>query len=133
MKPSEMNVLVLAYLGDSIYEIYIRRYLIEKGIMKVKELQTEAVFYVSAKGQAEYLKKLFQFHLLTKEEEDIVRRARNHKGTRHPKNTDILTYKHATALEALVGFWYLEKNFVRLDEMMKMMLGDKICTYMEKM
>lgn len=133
MKTRELNILALAYLGDSIYEIYIRKYLIEKGIIKVKALQTEAVTYVSAKGQAGYLKKLLQSHLLTKEEEDIVYRARNHKGTRHPKNTDILTYKHATALEALIGFWYLEKNFVRLEEMMEKMLGDKICTYMEKM
>ena len=50
------NMLVLAYLGDSIYETYIRKYLIDKGIAKVKDLQRESIKYVSAKGQAYYLK-----------------------------------------------------------------------------
>ena len=133
MKTSEINILALAYLGDSIYEIYIRRYLLEKGIQKVKELQDEAIKYVSAKGQATYLKQLLDKNILTKEEIDIVYRVRNHKGNRHPKNTDILTYKHATALEALIGYWYLEKKFKRLEEVMRKILEETICTYMEKM
>lgn len=133
MNPKEMNVLALAYLGDSIYEIYIRKYLLEKGICKVKELQATSILYVSAKRQAFYLKRWTDQNLLTEEEMQIVLRARNHKGTRHPKNTDIITYKHATALEALIAFWYLEKNFNRLDEMMKQILEEDLCTYMEKM
>ena len=56
MKANELNILALAYLGDSIYEIYVRKFLIEKGIVKVKQLQAEAIKYVSAKGQAYYLK-----------------------------------------------------------------------------
>lgn len=133
MKTSELNVLALAYLGDSIYELYVRKYLIEKGIVKVKELQAQAILYVSAKAQAFYLKSWLEKNGLTQEEMNIVTRARNHKGSRHPKNTDILTYKHATALEALVGFWYFEKNFDRLNEMMKQILEEQVCTYMEKM
>lgn len=133
MKANELNVLALAYLGDSVYEIYVRRFLIQKGIVKVKELQAEAVSYVSAKGQASYLKKMLENQLFQKEELEIISRARNHKGNRHPKNTDILTYKHATALEALIGFWYLEKNFERLTEMMNFILEEQVCTYMEKM
>ncbi len=133
MKANELNVLALAYLGDSIYEIYVRKFLIEKGIVKVKELQAGAIKYVSAKGQAYYLKVWQEKELLTKEELEIVSRARNHKGSRHPKNTDILTYKHATALEALIGFWYLEKDFQRLDQMMSLILEEHVCTYMEKM
>lgn len=133
MKPSELNVLALAYLGDSIYEIYVRKFLIEKGIVKVKELQAEAIKYVSAKGQAYYLKEWLEQELLEQEELAIVNRARNHKGNRHPKNTDILTYKHATALEALIGFWYLEKNFERLNQMITLILEEQVCTYMEKM
>lgn len=128
-----MNPLALAYLGDSIYEIYIRKYLLEQGIIKVKDLQAAAVKYVSAKGQAYYLKNWLDKNLLTKQELDIVYRARNHKGNRHPKNTDIITYKHATALEALIGYWYLEKNFYRLGQMMKRILEELTCTYMEKM
>ncbi len=133
MKANEMNPLALAYLGDSIYEIYIRKYLLEQGIIKVKDLQAAAVKYVSAKGQAYYLKNWLDKNLLTKQELDIVYRARNHKGNRHPKNTDIITYKHATALEALIGYWYLEKNFYRLGQMMKRILEELTCTYMEKM
>lgn len=133
LKANEMNPLALAYLGDSIYEIYIRKYLLEQGIIKVKDLQTAAVKYVSAKGQAYYLKNWLDKNLLTKQELDIVYRARNHKGNRHPKNTDIITYKHATALEALIGYWYLEKNFYRLGQMMKRILEELTCTYMEKM
>ena len=133
MRPNEMNALALAYLGDAIYEIFVRKYLLEQGYVKVKELQAAAVPFVSAKGQAKMLKKLLDEDTLTEEEMTIVLRARNHKGTRHPKNTDILTYKHATALEALVGFWYLQKDFKRLEEIMNRILGEKICTYMEKM
>lgn len=133
MNPNELNILALAYLGDSIYEIYIRKFLIQKGIVKVKELQESAIKYVSANGQAHYLKQWIDSNLLAEEELEIVYRARNHKGNRHPKHTDILTYKHATALEALVGFWYLKHQFDRLNEMMKYILEETVCTYMEKM
>lgn len=133
MKANEINVLALAYLGDSIYEIYIRKYLLKQGIVKVKQLQDSAVKYVSAKGQAMYLKKWMDLKMLTPNELEIVYRARNHKGNRHPKNTDIITYKHATALEALIGFWYLEKKFDRLNQMMSQILEEQVCMYMEKM
>ena len=130
MNPNEMNILSLAYLGDSIYEVYIRKYLLKQGISKVKQLQEKAVFYVSAKSQAKYLKIWLESNQLSEEEKNIVLRARNHKGSRHPKNTDILTYKHATALEALVGFWYINQNWKRLNEMMQKILEEEICTYM---
>lgn len=133
MKTIERNVLVLAYLGDSIYEVFVRNYLIHQKIEKVKDLQASAVSFVSAKGQAKILKNWMEEKLLSKEEQELVLRARNHKGTRHPKNTDILTYKYATAFEALIGFWYLEKNFDRLKQMMERVLGESVCTYMEKM
>lgn len=133
MKPYEMNVLTLAYIGDSVYEVYIRRYLIEKNIVKVKELQNAAISFVSAKGQAQILKKWLDAKLLTEKELEIIYRARNHKGNRHPKNTDIITYKYATALEALIGYWYLDQKFDRLEEFMNRTLGETICMYMEKM
>ena len=113
------NVLVLAYIGDAIYELYIREYLINKNIVKVELLQKEATKYVSAKAQAIFLKQIDSS--LTQEEKSIVTRARNHKGNRHPKNTDILTYKHATGLEAVIGYLYLN-NKQRLEEIMKLIL-----------
>lgn len=133
MRANEINILALAYLGDSIYEIYIRKYLLEQGIVRVKDLQERAIKYVSAKAQSTYLKRWIALDLLTSNELGIVYRARNHKGNRHPKSTDIITYKHATALEALIGYWYLEKQFERLNKMMTKILEEKICMYMEKM
>ena len=112
-----MNSLVLAYLGDAIYEVYIREYLINQNICKVNTLQKEAIKYTSAKGQSKYLDLLINDNFFTEEEINIINRARNHKGNRHPKNTDILTYKHATGFEAIIGYlYYNDKN--RIDELM---------------
>ncbi|MDD2435066.1 MAG: ribonuclease III domain-containing protein [Bacilli bacterium] len=119
MKNSHRNILALAYLGDSVYELYIREYLLNKGIEKVNDLQKASVKYVSARGQAKFLNDMLEQGLLTEEELTIVYRARNHKGSSHPKNTDIVTYKYATGLEALIGWLYLENNSSRIDELMK--------------
>ena len=100
MQTREINVLVLAYLGDGIYENYIRRFLIEKGIANVNDLQKESINYVSAKGQAAFLNKMLDNNFLSEEEITIVKRARNYKTTSHPKNCDIVTYKYATGLSA---------------------------------
>ncbi len=115
---SDINSLTLAYLGDAIYEVYIREYLISKKIAKVNDLQKEATKYVSAKGQARYLQKLISDNVLTDEEVNIVMRARNHKVQHRPKSTDIITYKYATGFEALMGFLYLSNRRQRLDEIM---------------
>lgn len=114
---SNLNVLTLAYIGDAIYEIYIRTHLVSKGITKVNSLQKEAIKYVSAQAQAQVITKLIENNKLTTTELDIIHRARNHKGNRHPKNTDIITYKYATALEALIGYLYLNKDS-KLEEIM---------------
>jgi len=124
MSINEINVLVLAYLGDTIYEDYIRKYLINKGIAKVNDLQKEASSYVSAKGQSSFLKELLENDFFTEDELSIIRRARNYKSNSHPKNCDILTYKHATALEAVIGHLELSNNKKRIDEIMNNILGD---------
>ena len=123
MSINEINVLVLAYLGDTIYEDYIRRYLINKGIAKVNDLQKEASLYVSAKGQASYLKTMLESNFFTEEELSVIRRARNNKSNSHPKNCDIITYKHATGLEALIGYLELSDRKERIDEIMNNILG----------
>ncbi len=112
----DYNSLTLAYLGDSIYEVYIREYLIKKGIVKVNNLQHEAINYVSANSQRKILENLINDNYLTEDELIVMNRARNHKGSRHPKNTDIITYKYATALEAIFGYLYLEHNIKRIEE-----------------
>lgn len=118
------NVLTLAYIGDAVYEIYVRDYLVLKNIIKVDELQKESVKFVSAKGQSKFLKQMMETNFLKEEEISLVKRARNHKGKSHPRNTDIITYKHATGLEALIGYLYLEKNKERINEIMNFILGD---------
>jgi len=120
----QVNVLVLAYLGDSIYENYVRRYLISKNISNVNDLQHEAINYVSAVSQAKYLRKMLDNNILSNDEIDIVKRARNYKTTSHPKSCDIITYKNATGLEALIGYLDLCGKLERIDEIMKFIFGD---------
>ena len=117
------NMLVLAYLGDSIYETYIRKYLISEGFCKVKDLQAESIKYVGAKGQANYLKNMIESKYLTDEELNIVMCARNHKNNHKPKNCDIVTYKYATGLEALIGYLYYKNDNKRIEEIMDYIIG----------
>jgi ribonuclease III family protein len=117
-----INSLVLAYLGDSIYEIYIRKFLISKKINKVDLLQKESIRFVSAKRQALYLKYMINNGLLSDDELEIVKRARNYKSNNHPKNTDIITYKYATGLEALIGYLYLNNKIDRIDEIINLII-----------
>ena len=118
----EINVLVLAYLGDTIYEDYVREYLILKGISNVDALQKEAITYVSAASQASFLQEMMECNFLEDYELDIVKRARNYKTTSHPKNCDIVTYKYATGLEALIGYLRLDCKMERIDEIMNFIL-----------
>lgn len=120
-KKININSLALAYLGDGIYEIYIRKYLLNKGIIKVNELQKESIKYVSAKNQALYLKDMLDNNFFTEEEVEIIKRARNHK-SHSSKSTDIVTYKHATALEALIGYLEITNNKERINDIMDYIL-----------
>ena len=127
MQTREINVLVLAYLGDTVYENYVRRFLINRGIGNVNDLQKESINYVSAKSQAAFLQKMLEDEFLSEEEIIIVKRARNYKTTSHPKNCDIVTYKYATGLESLIGYLEIEGNKDRIDEIMNFILGDEKC------
>lgn len=124
MQTVEINVLVLAYLGDTIYENYIRKYLIGKGIGNVNDLQKESINYVSAKSQAKFLQSMLDNNFLSDDEIIVVKRARNYKTTSHPKNCDIVTYKYATGLESLIGYLDLEGKKDRIDEIMNFILGE---------
>ena len=117
------NVLTLAYLGDSIYETYIRTYLINKGISKVNSLQKEAIKFVSAKAQCSYITEMIENNFLTEEELNVFKRARNHKTNSHPKNTDIITYKYATGFEAIIGDLYLKNKKERIVEIINYVIG----------
>ncbi|MDR3271018.1 MAG: Mini-ribonuclease 3 [Peptococcaceae bacterium] len=112
MKPwQEMNALALAYLGDAVYEFWVRTYLLETGMCRVNELHKTAVKYVCAETQAALLHRLLSS--LDEEETEVVLRGRNTKGY-HPKHVDVTTYRHATGLEALVGYWQLNERTPRI-------------------
>lgn len=123
MKTIEVSSLVLAYLGDSVYENYIRLFLIQKGINHVKKLQEESLNYVSAKSQARIIHKLINDDFFNQKELEIIKRARNSKTNSHPKNTDIITYKEATSLEAIIGYLKLENNIERIEELMNKIIN----------
>lgn len=124
MDLNNLNILVLAYMGDNVYEYYIRKYLINKGIADVNSLQSESIKYVSAKAQKEIIDKLINNNVLNEEELSVFKRARNHKGNRHPKNCDIVTYKYATGFEAVIGYLELSGNRNRIEEIMSIILGE---------
>lgn len=113
----EINILsplTWAYIGDCVYELYIRTSLVNKTNMKPNKLHIETIKYVKAKSQAEMLEKIKG--LLTDEEKDIVRRGRNAENHHLPKNSNVIEYSYATAFEALIGYLYLTKKFERLSK-----------------
>ena len=116
-KVNTMSPLTWAYIGDAIYELYIREHLIETTNLKPNKLHREAIKYVSAKAQAQILEKLQD--ILTDEEKEIVRRGRNTENHHLPKNAEPADYMRATAFEALIGYLYISKQEERLQELLK--------------
>ncbi len=115
---NEMSPLTWAYVGDAVYELYIRENLVEKSNLKPHKLHLESIKYVKASAQAKTLKELEES--LTEEEKDIVRRTRNTKNHHLPKNADVNDYMYATAFEGLIGYLYLTKQQERLKEILKL-------------
>ncbi len=112
----QYSSLVLAYMGDAVYEKYIREYVIKEGNCNNGLLHKKSIKYVSAKGQCEILKRIEE--KLTEEEKDVVRRGRNSNPHSSAKNADIVEYKHATGFEALIGYLYLTEQVERLTEVL---------------
>jgi ribonuclease III family protein len=115
----QMKSLSLAYMGDAIYEVYIREYLLNKGQIKPNDLHHSAVSFVSGKAQAKVVLQWLDQGFLSEEEERVVARGRNAKSGSTPKNISIQTYRYSTAFEALIGYHYLAKNRERLDELLE--------------
>ncbi len=124
MNVNQINTLVLAYVGDSIYELKIRTFLAKNRINNVNRIQTESLKYVTANNQSDFIKKLIDNNVLTQRELEIVKRGRNAKVNSHPKNVDILTYKWATALETLFGYLYILNDQNRIDELIEIIIGE---------
>ncbi|VEF49955.1 ribonuclease III [Bacillus freudenreichii] len=115
----QLNSLALAYMGDAVYDVYIRGRLLESGKTRPNKLHVEATRYVSAKAQAAALKEMIDGGFLSEQELEVARRGRNAKSGTVPKNTDVQTYRHSTALEALIGWLYLANEHKRMEELIE--------------
>ena len=107
-----LSPLTLAFLGDSVYEMFIRAKILSGGNRPANELHKIAVGYVKAKAQADAAHKIFD--MLTEDELSIYKRGRNTNIHTVPKNADMADYRHATALETLIGYLYLKGENERL-------------------
>lgn len=117
-----LNPLVLAFAGDAVYEVMVREYLIDNNReMLVHKLHKEAVSFVKAHAQSEFMKQLKDE--LTEEELAIYKRGRNAKSGTVPKNADVQEYREATGFEAVFGFLYLTRQKERLDSMFKKIIN----------
>ncbi len=113
-----LSPLTWAYVGDSVYELFIRMHLVNTTKLKPHKLHIEAIKYVKAKAQADILQKLDK--TLTDKEKEIVKRGRNAENHHLPKNATVQEYMHSTGFEALIGYLYLTKQDERLEEILKL-------------
>lgn len=109
-----LSPLQLAYIGDAVYELLVRTYLLKKKL-PVKELHKSTIKYVKAKAQADIVHVLED--ILSEEEKGIVKKGRNAKTNTMPKNADMIDYKYATGFEALMGYLYLLGKDNRITEL----------------
>ena len=114
---NQMSPLVWAYVGDCVYELYIRTYLVDNTKLNPHKLHIESIKYVKAKAQAEFLEKIYND--LSIDEKDIVRRGRNANNHHLPKNSNVQEYMYSTAFEGLIGYLYLTKKYDRVKEIIE--------------
>lgn len=120
---NQRSPLTWAYIGDCVYELYVRNKLVNETRLKPHELHIKAIEYVKAKAQADMLKKIEES--LTEEEKDIVRRGRNTQNHHLPKNSNVQEYMYATAFEALIGYLYLCNKKQRAKEIIELAIKSK--------
>ncbi|GGE26115.1 Mini-ribonuclease 3 [Streptococcus himalayensis] len=111
-----INGIALAFEGDAVYSMYIRRYLIFKGLTKPNHLHREANRYVSAKAQAALISKMLDEEFLSEREVDIYKRGRNTNSHTKAKNADVVTYRMSTGFEAVLGYLHMTEQIERLEE-----------------
>ncbi|MCE4957907.1 Mini-ribonuclease 3 [Macrococcoides caseolyticum] len=113
------NPLTLAYLGDAVLDLHVRSYIVRKKNKKPNELHRQSTFFVSAKSQAQTFDTLVEAHYFTDQELEILMRGRNAKSHTRAKNTDVISYKKSTALEAVIGYLHLNDENERLYELLE--------------
>ena len=121
-EPEKLNVLALAYMGDAVWEQFVRERVISSlpSANHADLLHKKGIHYVNANSQAKVIRQFMDDSVLTEAESDIVRRARNHRTATKAKNADPVVYKWATGFEALLGFLYLSGDCERLSELMNL-------------
>ena len=119
MDAKMLNGTSLAYAGDGVLELHIRKYLLNKNITKVNDLHKTAVKYTSGESQAKVVDYLLENNLLTEYEVSIYKRGRNTKSNQHRKNISDVLHNKSTGLEAVIGYLYLSDNTERLEELLK--------------
>ena len=124
MDYKQLNGLTLAYLGDAVFELHIREYLINKGYTKVNTLNKRCIEFTSGKNQADFIYKLINDKILTDDEYEIYKRGRNSHVGSVRKNIDIETYLSATGFEALIGYLYIYDK-ERLDYIIDLIIKQK--------
>jgi ribonuclease III family protein len=115
----QLNSLALAYMGDAVFDQYIRHHLLLKGSVRPNMLHRQAKEYVSARAQAKIVHQLLDEGFLTEEEQAVLRRGRNAKSGSIPKHTDVQTYRYSTAFEAVLGYLYLGSQQERVTEIVE--------------
>ncbi|WP_313758348.1 ribonuclease III domain-containing protein [Tissierella sp.] len=118
-----LSPLQLAYIGDAVYELFVRTYLLKKRL-SVKELHKSTIKYVKAEAQANIVHILED--VLTEEEQTIVKKGRNAKTNTMPKNANMIDYKYATGFEALIGYLYLMGKDNRIGELFELVSNIEI-------
>lgn len=114
MRADLLNPLILAYLGDAVFEVMVREYLIRHtDITKPNDYQQAAIQFVSAIAQMDFMQKAMQKGWLSEKEIDIYKRGRNTKGGKN----ETVAHSHSTGFEAIIGQLYLEENMNRIDEL----------------
>ncbi len=115
-----LSPLALAYIGDAVYEVYVRSYVLGHGNTAVNKLHKDATRYVSARAQSKIIHNIEQY--LTEDETSVYKRGRNAHSNTSAKNADIVDYRHATGFEAVIGYLFIERRYERLDEIIKLSL-----------
>lgn len=116
VNPDEVPSLVLAYIGDAVYELAVREHLVKRGLVNVNKMHREAVRHVRASNQARIFRVLES--RLSKAEQAVARRGRNAKSGHGPRGDSIIEYRHSTGFESLVGYLYLKMDWDRLREIL---------------
>ncbi len=118
LNPKDYSAISLAYIGDTVYDLFVRCTILKKGERQINDIHNDAIKAVSAKAQARSVHNIEEF--LTEEEMGILKWGRNAKSGRVPKNADAVDYRWATGFEALVGYLYLKGELERLEEILSL-------------